>query len=350
MKDKNPVIKMRGFRRFAGLSSVTVGLSAVAPLLMRLGEGVDDEEDAALRRTLVEYLKNHTFYITRDDDGTLYSRDLTYLNPFSLIVDPFLRSFEIGSTGGSAAEMGLTFVKSMIVDEYLDDQIFAGAFLDLKANRDPHTNKKIWEERDTAEDAFFKGAIYLLEEAFQPRTMKAAREVATMMGTNPLEDVKERIMREFKPVSRYEIDLRRNMRRYLFDIRRETQSISLRKNEVLIDKPLSDNYIKGLVLDEIDHRVRLDKETAHTLKHLGSLGGMDDEEVRRIVYGAQFGKRRYKFMLNGLTETPRETHKGLKKKLRDKYEATGNAIFLRRERLLDSYFKNIPRFYRHDEN
>ena len=140
------------------------------------------------------------------------------------------------------------------------------------------------------------------------------------------------------------------MRRYLFDIRRETQNISLRKNIVLSDTPLSDNEIKGLVLDEIDHRVRLDKETAHTLKHLASLGGMTDEEVRNIVYGAQFGKRRYKFMLNGLTETPRETHKGLKKKLRDKYEATGDSTFLRRERLLDSYFKNIPRFYRHDDN
>ena len=350
IKDSNPVIRRRGLRRLTGMTGVTVGISAIFPLLLRLGSGVEDEEDAALRRTLVEYLKNHTFYMHKDEEGNLWTTDFTYLNPFSLVVDPFLRSFEIGSTGGSAGEMGFTFVKSMIFDEYLDDQIFAGALLSLKSNRDPQTNKKIWEQRDTAEDVFMKGTFFLLKEAFEPRTLKAGREAMKLMGTNPVEDALARIGREFLPVKPFKVDLRRNMRRYLFDIRRETQNISLRKNIVLSDTPLSDNEIKGLVLDEIDHRVRLDKETAHTLKHLASLGGMTDEEVRNIVYGAQFGKRRYKFMLNGLTETPRETHKGLKKKLRDKYEATGNSTFLRRERLLDSYFKNIPRFYRHDDN
>ena len=113
---------------------------------------------------------------------------------------------------------------------------------------------------------------------------------------------------------------------------------------------MTDAEIKDLVPDEIDHRIRLNKEVANTLKHLTSLGRMTDDEVKELVHGSQFGKRRYKYLLKGLTETPKETHKGLKKKLRDKYEATGDPTYLRRERLLDAYFKNMPRFYRHDES
>ena len=349
IKDPSTVIKLRGLRRLTGFLGTTVGLSAAAPLAMRLLNDVDDEEDAALRRTLVEYLRGHTFFIYREGND-LKTLDFTYLNPYALLADPVLRSVEKGFRGESPASMGMSFIEGLILNEYLDDQIFAGAFMALKSNRDPQTNKKIWEERDTAEDVFIKGAGFLLKEAIEPRTIKAGREVKKMIGTSPVEDIFDRIGKEFYPAKPYTIDISNNMRRYLFDVRRETQNISLRKNIVLSDNPLSDNEIKGLVLDEIDHRIRLDKEVAHTLKNLASLGGLSDEEVRKIVFGSQFGKRRYGFLLKGVTETPRETHKGLKKKLRDKYKLTGDATFLRRERLLSAYFKNLPRFYRHDQD
>ena len=349
IKDPSTVIRLRGLRRLTGFLGTTVGLSAAAPLAMRSLNDVDDEEDAALRRTLVEYLRGHTFFIYREGND-LKTLDFTYLNPYALLADPVLRSVEKGFRGESPAAMGMSFIEGLILNEYLDDQIFAGAFMALKSNRDPQTNKKIWEERDTAEDVFIKGAGFLLKEALEPRTIKAGREVKKMIGTSPVEDIFERIGKEFYPAKPYTIDISNNMRRYLFDVRRETQNISLRKNIVLSDNPLTDNEIKGLVLDEIDHRLRLDKEVAHTLKNLASLGGLSDEEVRKIVFGSQFGKRRYGFLLKGVTETPRETHKGLKKKLRDKYKLTGDATFLRRERLLSAYFKNLPRFYRHDQD
>lgn len=347
MKDQSPTIKRRGALRLTGFLGTTVGLSAVGPLMARMITDVDDEEEAALRRTLVEYLRGHTFIMYRED-GELKTLDLTYVNPYAMLADPVLRSVEKGFRGESPASMAMSFIDGLIFNEYLDDQIFAGALLSLKANRDPQTNKKIWEERDEAEDVFIKGASFLLKEALEPRTIKAGREVAKMIGTNPVEEIFERIGKEFYPAKPYTVDISNNMRRYLFDVRRETQNISLRKNKVLSDNPITDAEMKALVIDEIDHRVRLDKEVAHTLKNLASLGELSDQDVKQIVYGSQFGKRRYGFLLQGKTETPRETHKGLKKKLRDKYRLTDNKEFLRRERLLDAYFKNLPRFYYHN--
>tara|TARA_R100000231_G_scaffold17882_1_gene18398 strand:+ start:2757 stop:14507 length:11751 start_codon:yes stop_codon:yes gene_type:complete len=347
MKDQSPTIKRRGALRLSGFLGTTVGLSAVGPLIARMITDVDDEEEAALRRTLVEYLRGHTFIMYRED-GELKTLDLTYVNPYAMLADPVLRSVEKGFRGESPASMAMSFIEGLIFNEYLDDQIFAGGLLSLKANRDPQTNKKIWEERDEAEDVFIKGASFLLKEALEPRTIKAGREVAKMIGTNPVEEIFERIAKEFYPAKPYTVDISNNMRRYLFDVRRETQNISLRKNKVLSDNPITDAEMKALVIDEIDHRVRLDKEVAHTLKNLATLGGLSDQDVKKIVYGSQFGKRRYGFLLQGKTETPRETHKGLKKKLRDKYRLTENKEFLRRERLLDAYFKNLPRFYYHN--
>ena len=348
IKDKeSAVVRARGWKRLTGFLGTTVGLSAVAPLIARLITDVDDDEDAALRRTLVEYLQGHTFILYRDGEE-LKSLDFTYINPYALLADPVLRAVEKGFRGEGVGAMTMAFVDGLIFKEYLDDQIFAGALIGLKANRDPQTNKKIYEERDTAYDAFYKGTTFLLKEAFEPRTIKAGREVATMIGTNPVDQIFKRIGAEFLPFKPYKIDISNNLRRYLFDVRRETQNISMRKNKVLSDRPISDSDMKSLVLDEIKHRVRLDKEVLHTLEHMGSLGGLSDKEVRDIVFGAQFGKRRYGFMMQGKTETPKETHKGLKKKLRDKYQLTGDSEFLRRERLLDAYFKSLPRFYYHD--
>ena len=123
----------------------------------------------------------------------LKSLDFTYINPYALLADPVLRSVEKGFRGESPASMAMSFIDGLIFNEYLDDQIFAGALLSLKANRDPQTNKKIWEERDEAEDVFIKGSSFLLKEALEPRTIKAGREVAKMIGTNPVEEIFERI-------------------------------------------------------------------------------------------------------------------------------------------------------------
>tara|TARA_R100000995_G_scaffold60832_1_gene30941 strand:- start:850 stop:4890 length:4041 start_codon:yes stop_codon:yes gene_type:complete len=346
INDTNPVIRKRGFKRLGGNLFTIVGLSAIAPVAVRMASGISDDEDEALRRTLVSYLRKHTYYLFKSGDD-LYSLDMTYVNPYSLIVDPFLRSLEKGLQGESAASMGATFAKALFADEFLDQQIFAGAFTSLLNNRDPQTDKKIWLERDTAEDSFAKGLNFLWREAFEPRTFRAISEAATLMGTNQLEDALKRMGREVLPAKPFKLDLSNNMRRYLYDIRRETQELSLRKNAVLGRAPMGDTEIKELIQKEIEHRIRLDKEVAHTLTHLRTLAGWSNKDMASLVKSAQFGQRRYNAIMGGRTETPAETHKGLKKKLMDRYEDKNEPEYLRRLKLLDSLFKSYPQYFEH---
>ena len=348
INDPNPVIKKRGLQRLTGNFTTLVGISAFLPVALRMFSGISDDEDEALRRTLVSYLRKHTYYIFKSGDD-FYSLDLTYVNPYSLIVDPFLRSLEKGLQGESAAAMGATFAKTLFADEFLDQQIFAGAFTSLLNNRDPQTDKKIWLERDTAEDAFAKGLNFLWREAFEPRTFRAISESATLMGTNQLQDALLRMGKEIMPAKPFKLDLDNNIRRYLYDIRRETQELSLRKNAVLSRTPMSDNDVKELVQKEIEHRIRLDKEVAHTLKHLQSMSGKDDSEMESLVKGSQFGQRRYKAIKAGRTETPAETHKGLKKKLMERYEQENQVQYLRRLKQMDALFRNYPQYFDHED-
>jgi hypothetical protein len=139
--------------------------------------------------------------------------------------------------------------------------------------------------------------------------LKAAIEAAKISKVNSIEEALKRIGREFLPAKPHKIDLFRSMRRYLFDARRESQNISLRKNEVLKDSPMTDLEIKKLILNEVDHRV----------------------------------------LMQGLTETPKETHVALRKKIKDKYNSTQDQEFLRRLKIIDQVYKSVPRFYSHED-
>ena len=120
-----------------------------------------------------------------------------------------------------------------------------------------------------------------------------------------------------------------------------------RKKGSLGRAPMGDTEIKELIQKEIEHRIRLDKEVAHTLTHLRTLAGWADKDMASLVKSAQVGKSRYNAIMGGRTETPAETHKGLKKKLMDRYEDKNEPEYLRRLKLLDSLFKSYPQYFEH---
>lgn len=63
----------------------------------------------------------------------------------------------------------------------MDEQIFAGAFINWKRNFDPESGKPIVEENDSAYDAFYKKMMYLVGEGFAPvrRKRYGRRELVT---------------------------------------------------------------------------------------------------------------------------------------------------------------------------
>ena len=345
IRDSNPVIKTRGIKRLTGLSSVMIVGSAGIAAITKAIANISDEEERALRRMIPSYLNSHTFFFFRDKEGNVRTMDMTYINPYSQLVDPFLRAYTKAFAGESTASITGEFLKTLIIDEYFDEQIFSGAFNSVIKNRDPQTGKKIWEDRDDPLDIFTRGAGFLFGEAFQPRTLKALREVYSLYGGNAsAEEIFSRISDEFYPVRRYKIDFYQRIQGYLYSARRENQNISLRKNVVLRETPMSDAELRDLVYDEMEHRRRIDRDVMETVKAAQSMGNLTDSQIFSAVKKANFGQKRWQYMLKGYTQTPAEAHKGLQERLREQAERTNNPIFIQRALKLNRIYQSLPRF------
>ena len=78
------------------------------------------------------------------------------------------------------------------------------------------------------------------------------------------------------------------------------------------------------------------------------MGNLSQEQIDDAVRRAKFGQRRWGNLKKGLTETPLETIKGLKDRLNEKAERTGQAVFARRAKYLDAMYRSLPRTYKFD--
>ena len=131
----NPVLVQRGkLRRRSMIGTIGV-LSSALPMALAALSGIGDEEDEAMRASIPDYLRGHTFFYYRWN-GELKSVDLTYVNPYSLLVDPFLRGYE-NIRRGEFTEAGAAIALGLVRDQYLDDQILAGAVSEARRNLNP---------------------------------------------------------------------------------------------------------------------------------------------------------------------------------------------------------------------
>lgn len=355
----NSVIKMRGARRLAGQTAVMGGISAMVPVLLRLAQNITDEEDEALRATTVSYLKNHTFFIAKgfipkvQDENKLYTWDFTYLNPFSLVVDPFLRSFEKIAQGKDTGEVMKVFAESLIFDQYLDEQIFAGALLALRKNKDPETGRAIWGTQEDSFDQFYKMGMFLWEEAFQPKVIQTGREVAkglTVDKEKALEQALLRIAEEFLPLKPYELDLRTNLSRYMNSIRMETQIASRGKNKAFFADKMSKQDVFDIVDTELEYKKNIDRQAYKVFNGIMELSKKTDtpiteDELRKLALANQIGKRRFSLIMRGMTETPRKANIDFQKRLRAKMQE--DPKFVERADQFNEAYKSYPRYLFH---
>mgnify|MGYP003142888559 CR=1 FL=1 len=355
----NSVIKLRGARRLAGQTAVMGGISAMVPVLLRLAQNITDEEDEALRATTVSYLKNHTFFIAKgfipkvQDENKLYTWDFTYLNPFSLVVDPFIRSFEKIAQGKDTGEVMKVFAESLIFDQYLDEQIFAGALLALRKNKDPETGRAIWGTQEDSFDQFYKMGMFLWEEAFQPKVIQTGREVAkglTVDKEKALEQALLRIAEEFLPLKPYELDLRTNLSRYMNSIRMETQIASRGKNKAFFADKMSKQDVFDIVDTELEYKKNIDRQAYKVFNGIMELSKKTDtpiteDELRKLALANQIGKRRFSLIMRGMTETPRKANIDFQKRLRAKMQE--DPKFVERADQFNEAYKSYPRYLFH---
>lgn len=75
-RSDNSIIRSRGIKRLSSMTMMLAGISAVVPAVLAAMSGIGDEEDEALRKSMPEYLRGHSFWIRRGENGSLTSLDL----------------------------------------------------------------------------------------------------------------------------------------------------------------------------------------------------------------------------------------------------------------------------------
>jgi len=308
MADPNPVIKKRGQVRMGSFFGVLVGYSAITPAIVNALTGIGEEEDEALRDSMPEYLRSNTFFYY-NKGGKLHSLDFTYINPYAMMVDPILRSFE-ELMRGSPSEAGAAFFKAMVADQYLDQQILAGAVTSALNNRDPENGRPITEANDTAWEAFSKKFQFIFSEAYMPKSVETvARDgFVKLMEGDP--DISDFIMtplgalvKEFRPFKPYEIVPEKQLDRFLSERAGEYRRAAALKNRMYTDDPLSEDAIRGMADREIERRRRINEHLIKTFRGYKKLG-LTDEQIYAQALERGYGKRRVALLLNGLMERP----------------------------------------------
>ena len=319
MKDSNPVIKSRGRRRMAGFGTVAVFSTAAPALLMRLLSGMGEDEDEAYRMSLPPYLRNHTFYYFKGDsaiakaarklsggkEGDLTTFDLTYLNPFAVIADPFLRGMEhlVRGEPVTAAEKIIT---TAFLEPYLGDQILAGSIMDVKENRDARSGRPIFEESDPLWRKMGKQMLYVGREAYGPRTPLKVMEAFQSAG-GEVEKFADSpfgiIASEFYPVRPRANDPADQFSRVVYQLRDEQRRVQARFNKLKQSKGMGEGSVRSVYKDVLESRMRINQRMSQALRGFNGLG-VKNSELYSKLRAARYGDRRTKLLFAGFMENP----------------------------------------------
>jgi hypothetical protein len=301
MKDANPKIKRRGANRFASMSGMLAVMSSAIPAALRvLVSQIGDDEDESLRNSIPEFLRGHTFYYFGKGKG-LKSMDLSFINPFSLMVDPAMRALEQISRG-NIGEATSQFVEGMFFDTYLGDQIFAGAISDIRENTNATTGEPIWEKDiDGTGASILKGLTYVAEKAYTPRILSDALKAYDAAGGdyNKFDDSPIGIMLSgVYPVRIHNIELDKQFGRYLREKKEQFDRVTKRKYAVYSERPVTQKDVRKLYDDEVKNRKLMNADLAKIARGFEGLGMSKGEVYNTMVERGGVSKRRAGLLLN----------------------------------------------------
>jgi len=306
-RDANPKVRARGMQRFVSMTGMLGIVSVVIPSALRvLASGIGDEEDDALRSSMPEYMRGQTFYYFGSGEN-LKSLNLSFINPFSLLVDPTLRAMEdiVKGRFGSAASK---FARGMILDQYLDDQILAGAVSDMRKNVDSTTGEPIWEEDlDGTGTVIWKALGYVAEKAYSPRILSDAIKAYSVSGGPPTEfdDSPLGIMLNgVYPVRVHDIDLAKQYGRYLREKKIQFDRVTRRKYAAYGERPFTEESLRELYDDEVNNRRKLNQDLLRISRGFEGLSMAPSEIYETMTSVGGVSKRRAGLLFKNLMDRP----------------------------------------------
>jgi hypothetical protein len=338
----NPVMRRRYLKRLAGMMS-TMGFTFAVPAFLKSLAGIGEDEDEALRKGMPSYLRDHTFYYYKSDDQ-LYSFDLTYLNPFSVIADPVARSFEklFDQDEVNPVDASIELVAGLF-RPYFNEQILSGAVTDVATNENQYGGKIMYGE-DTAEN-LKRAFIYIWEKAYEPRSLAKLRKAfkaaegdtpSSDMFTDPLGI----IFGELLPIKPHKVDIQNNLRAYLSAHTGDYRELSSKMNRLLSESSMTDGDIFNLYDDIAETRRSYNNEFRRVIKGFNNLG-VSWSDINAQAKSRGVSKERLRLNYNGWMNRP-AVSRFIKDKLRE--TPTGRL----RLRKLDNYSRKDNRYLKLD--
>ena len=330
LSSDNAVIKSRGVKRLAGATFTVGGISMVIPLLTRtLLAGLSDEEDELLRETLPDWQKNATLFYTGKDSFI----DLTYVNPISGVTNIFYQS--LGEIFDGKPVTGFMKALSLFKTEYGGSQIVSSAIMDAKANRDPRTGEKIYEE-DGSFGSFANAMTYIYKQAYDPRAFSAARNIAsTISGDVPLDPKKSTlglVARELLPFRTNTIEWDRVFQRAVGQNKDKRNRMGTAIDKLKSRASLTD----GDISDAVDTFVNGQKEAAQELSRFIESArsvGVSRRQIESTLSYYKLPKEYIGDVRRGLFRRP-ELPKSLVEDLRARGDETSASRFVKARDLL----------------
>ena len=214
-----------------------VALSAGLTQLVSYAFGFEDDEEEKLQKSLQPWLERRTgVYVLpyKDSDGRFQFLDVGYFFPWSMYTD----SFKAVSNG-----------------EFMELQrttgLFSGPFVDIllamKTNKDPFTQRTIWDKRDPVEDRIQNIFWYMYSLGMPSwltptgaisKTTKAISGKPRPTG-EPADTIPQALLR-FVGVNVYGIDTEDSRTRNIKRMRQEIQNIKQRLSYSQADKNLTE--------------------------------------------------------------------------------------------------------------
>jgi len=348
-RDSNPVIKSRGKKRLAGLTLTVGGLGAGLSYAMAYAfDGLGDEEDEANRASMPSYLRSHTFFTFKDKANffgegkdKIISFDMTYLNPYSAVADPFLRAFDSirrGNMGDAAAR----FYGGFLTNQFMDDQIVWGTVASLLKNKHPDTDSPIYEETDPLRIKLMKIAQFGTSEAVVPPTMERVGKGTSVMKLISGDAALGRFdpivasWHELWPTRPHIIDPQKQLERFLRTRGEEMRRARLIKRRMKAEN-VSDNDIRGFARNDVKTRMRINQDIVGKLNGFEKMG-VPKDQIFRTAKAKNYGKRRMDLLRNGYMERP-----VLTKDFRREMHRLGPE-YVRRMQIFDEEVNKMPRF------
>jgi hypothetical protein len=222
---------------------------------------------------------------------------------------------------GNFGEAASQFVQGMIFDQYLDDQIFAGAFFDVKNNKDSTTGEPIWEKDiDNVGSIISKQLLYLAEKAYSPRILSDSIKAYQASGGDYTEfdDSPLGIMMSgVYPARFHDIDLNKQFNRYLREKKEQFDRITKRKYTLYGERPISEDNIRELYDSEVRDRKTLNQDLVKIIRGFEGLGMTRQDVYKDMTTRGGISKRRAALLFNNMMDRP-DINKGFLQGLLEK--------------------------------